>query len=191
MDSNINIITIFGAIGYFGIACYALEKFITNCKKGIYMHMTYNCALLISSIFLSIYYYKQAIYNQDDVNNLKQRYNKIIGHSLYVIYIIIAFLSYNKSLSHQYDLVGLIGHGLLLYASLKYTTHLYGVLFLTLYFALKAYSYKYISMFQVIINIILFVNYFILFIFDYIEEKHEKHKKHEKNEKHEKHKKHN
>ena len=176
-----NSVALLGAIGYILLVYFAISKFIFNHGKGLYMHMTHNLALAIACLLLSFYYYNQAMYDLYDTNDYKQKKLKILGHVFYIINLLMALFAHSTSIAHDFDIFGILGHGLLLYSALTFSTHLYGLLFLIIYFVFKAYSYNNINYIQMFSSLLLFGNYIALFIIDYDNESIEENKANEAN----------
>jgi hypothetical protein len=171
--NNYNIL-LTGAIGYGTLLFLALQKFFNNYEKHLYANMVKNFALVIASLFLLIYYYKQAIYNLDDTNEINQRNIKILGHTFYIINILLSLHPQISTALKIFDLFGILGHSCLVYSAYYYSNHMLGIIFLIIYFLYKLIYYSTFSNLEIFTSLILLINYISLFVIDYYHEKHNK-----------------
>ena len=160
-----------GTIGYGCLLILALQKFFINYGKHLYANMTKNFALVVSSLFLSFYYYKQAIYNLDNTNDINQKKIKIIGHAAYVINILLSLHPQITSKFKIFDLFGILGHSFLVYST-QYTLiynsiYILGIIFLIIYFSYKLIYHSIFGNLEIFTNLILLVNYISLLIIYY------------------------
>lgn len=134
-----------GAIGYICLFYLAVKRLIFNYTKGLHAHVIKNLALVITGATLSIYYFKEAIYRVSDRNDNTQKKLKIIGYSSYIINILLKFHPSLKSKFESYDTFGIIGHSLMVYATIYNTSNILAYLCLICYFIYKIYYYRHFS----------------------------------------------
>jgi len=156
-----------GAIGYICLFYLASKRAIYNYGKNLPAHLVKNIALIVTGITLSIYYFKEAVYDLTDLNDCMQKKIKQIGYTSYVINILLKFHPSLKSKFESYDMFGIIGHSLIVYYTTYNKSSIIGYLFLLIYFIYKTYYYSHFTFLEVFTSLILFVNYLSLIILEY------------------------
>jgi len=160
-------IVLAGVIGYICLFYLSLQKTILNYSKGLHPNIIKNIALIITSVLLSIYYFKEAIYHLNDKNDKLQKKIKQIGYLSYVVNILLKFHPSITSTFYSYDIFGIIGHSIIVYSTTYNSSSIFGYLFLIGYFIHKTFYYRKFSFLEIFTSLILLINYTGLLIIEY------------------------
>ena len=164
---NKNSIILTGVIGYICLFYIAIHKVIHNYNKGLHANIIKNISLTITTLCLTVYYYKVVIYNLNYKNDLLQNKLQIIGYSSYVLNLLLNLHPNTTSNYENYDFFGIIGHSLMVYAAKNNSSSISAIVFLIIYFIYKLMYYKDYSYLEIFSSVLLLINYISEFIIEY------------------------